>query len=484
MRRPFRLIVGAGIVAALCAAALAADEPRLSIGTNFTGSTYGIDSFVVPPDTDGAVGRRHIVELLNGHYAVYLKKGGTRMQSAALDRFWLDAGAAVRGFVVDPRVLFDPFAKRWYASAFSINFGNGPDDLLFAVSNDADPTHGWAGFTVPFIGPLGITFADFPTLGFDRDGVFVYSNGAVLVVPKGDLMATPPSIARATLVASRDLLTPSGSKAQPIVNLDNAGLPEPVLGSWEEGISFRRWSIVAPITAPVLDATIGFIPVKPYQTLGNSGARQPGTEVRLSTLSLIIVSSVVVRNGVMWGVQGVANEGRAALRWFAIDAATNVVLQEGLLADPVKDLYMGSIAVNACNDVVIGFNASSATEYASAYAVAGATVHHATTFGEPLLLKAGTASYTVTGGAVNARWGDYSATVVDPRRPSTFWTFQQWPSARDVWSIQITELKLHKGKHKRDDVGDDDDDDEALGPRQCGGHGDLEDRASRRQRPH
>jgi hypothetical protein len=150
-----------------------------------------------------------------------------------------------------------------------------------------------------------------------------------------------------------------------------------------------------------------------------------------------------MRNTVAWGVQTVANQGRAALRWFAIDTQTNALLQEGLIADSSRDVFMGSIAVNACNDVVIGFNKSGPSEFVSAYAVAGATVHNVTTFGEPLLLKSGVARYEVTGGAPVARWGDYSATVADPRHPLTFWTFQEWPSAPDVWSTQITELKLH-----------------------------------------
>jgi hypothetical protein len=89
--------------------------------------------------------------------------------------------------------------------------------------------------------------------------------------------------------------------------------------------------------------------------------------------------------------------------------------------------------------------------------VAGATAHNVTSFGEPLLLKSGVAHYTVTGGAILARWGDYSATVVDPKHPLRFWTFQEWPSAPDVWSTQITELKLHKSGRGRD-KGDDDDD--------------------------
>jgi hypothetical protein len=72
-----------------------------------------------------------------------------------------------------------------------------------------------------------------------------------------------------------------------------------------------------------------------------------------------------------------------------------------------------------------------------------------TTFGEPVLLKAGAARYDETGGSPAARWGDYSTTVADPSRPATFWTFQEWPSAQDVWSTQVTELRLHGGTQCR-----------------------------------
>ncbi len=405
MRTHSQLLVGTFIFLALTATAFAGEARPLSIGINFTGSSYGIDSFFIPPDTDGAVGPRHIVELINGHYAVYLKKDGTRVQSTSMDQFLRNAGVIPRsGFPADPRVLFDPFSRRWFASTASINFGNGPDDLLLTVSNGADPTQGWTGFTIPFAGPI-VNFVDAPALGFDRDGVFLFTNGTVVVVPKSDLLA----------------------------------------GTWDEdGTQFRRWEIVGQISAPVLDASDGFIPFTPYAPTGNVGARQPDSAVGIATNSDVLLSSVVLVNSVIWGVEGVSNQSRRALRWFAIDANTNAKLQEGLIADPVRDLYMGSIAANGCNDVVIGFNASSSTEFASAYAVAGTTVKNVTTFGQPLLLKSGVARDELTGGAIDARWGDYSTTVVDPTNPLTFWTFQQWVSAESVWSTQITELKLGK----------------------------------------
>jgi hypothetical protein len=280
-------------------------------------------------------------------------------------------------------------------------------------------------------------------LGINGDGVYLYSNRAVLVVPKNDLLATPPTIARATSLGSLELGTPNGAKAQPVVNLDNTGLPEAILTVWDTRAGlFQRSTINGEITSPVLDTSDGFISVSPYAELGNIGAEQPNSTITINTSSPDFVSSVMVRNGIMWGVNTIVSNGRAAVRWSAIDANTNALLQEGLIADPNQDVYMGSIAVNELNDVVIGFNISSASQFVSSYAVLGTTINGVTTFGAPLLLQTGVARYELTGGAPVARWGDYSATMVDPSNPLTFWTFQEWVSAENVWSTQITQLQL------------------------------------------
>ena len=149
------------------------DASRLTIGLNFTGSTYLVDSGFFPPDTLGAVGESHIVELLNGHYAVYRKSDGLRVQTSSLNQFWIDAGAVPLGSAEDSRVLYDPFSQRWFASSgdFTFNPAN-PDHLLLGVSNSSDPTAGWTGFSIPFSGPLG-TGLDFPTLGVNADGVYL-----------------------------------------------------------------------------------------------------------------------------------------------------------------------------------------------------------------------------------------------------------------------------------------------------------------------
>jgi hypothetical protein len=78
----------------------------------------------------------------------------------------------------------------------------------------------------------------------------------------------------------------------------------------------------------------------------------------------------------------------------------------------------------------------------SSYAFVGETVNGVTTFGPPLLLEAGSASYQFTDTMYGAtRWGDYSATSVDPTDPTRFWTSQMVPSAPQVYFTQITEVR-------------------------------------------
>ena len=65
-----------------------------------------------------------------------------------------------------------------------------------------------------------------------------------------------------------------------------------------------------------------------------------------------------------------------------------------------------------------------------------------TSFGDPVLLKAGVSDYEVTFGAGRNRWGDYSATTLDPDDPRRFWTIQEWVSETDIWSTQITQVSV------------------------------------------
>jgi hypothetical protein len=117
----------------------------VSIGQNFTGSTFRVDSGFIPPDSNGAVGPSHFVELINGRYSVYQKSDGVRVQTSTLNQFWSDASLPpqVNRGAFDPRIVFDHASKRWFASS-----GQRTSNVLLGVSKSSDPTAGWTGFSI------------------------------------------------------------------------------------------------------------------------------------------------------------------------------------------------------------------------------------------------------------------------------------------------------------------------------------------------
>ncbi len=130
--------------------------------------------------------------------------------------------------------------------------------------------------------------------------------------------------------------------------------------------------------------------------------------------------------------------GRSAIRWVEIEEASNAILQEGIISDEELAYYFPSVAINSKGEVVIGCSGSSEDQYCSAFAVLGTTEDGETTFGDVQLLVEGVGPYQV--GSDPSRWGDYSATVVDPDDDNVFWTFQEYASGTNQWSVRITQL--------------------------------------------
>lgn len=418
-------------------------DELVNIGLNFTGSNSNQTDGRVPPDTMGAVGPSSFVELLTERYAVYDKGSGALLKDSTLNQFWTSAGVAPKGDTLDPRVVFDPFSGRYFASSAD-GLNATSNNLLLAVSNSSDPTQGWTGFSIKS-DPTEQRKADFPTLGFNSQGVYVSATmnaqipgsqiSSLLAVPKTDLLAAVPTVANATLFSN----TGTGFATQPAIDLDSQRLSATLLHS-NPGFTdhLLRVDTVGDIRAATLSS--------PAQISFRSGfpfieqVSQPPPGLILDHMNRNgLATNVVIQNNSVWGVQTVQANGQAALHWFQVDLNTNKTLQEGLIQKPGLNFFYGSIAVNKAGDVVIGFSGSGPSQFASAYAVAGITRGGVTGFGDPMLLQQGVASYQSSGGN---RWGDYSATTLDPSDPKSFWTIQEWASGMGTWATQITQIRF------------------------------------------
>ena len=447
------LILPAGVWICLVLSSLPGGASvSFQIGLNFRGATLGIDSDALPPDSNGTVGPTNFVEFINGRFTVFDKVAGTRVQTMTDLDFWVNAGLPLPNNLTpsDPRLIYDPASRRWFASQIDVDPNvQLTNRFLLAVSTTADPTLSWNGFAFR-ADPQGRTFADFPTLGLDANGVYLCGElfddlgndiGPTLVmIPKSDLLAATPTVAGRTYVGA----LPNGAVGQPAITLGAASTSESGLAMGDLGLDFAPHSTLAAFTvAP--GAGAGQATLAASQVLGIPSYSVPINPTQPNGLDNLDdgdarISASVYRVGdVLYAVHGTEVNKRAAIQWFKIDAVTFSLVQTDIISDPTLDLFYPSIAANAAGIVVIAFNGSSQQSFVSSYARVGELVNGSVVFAPAQLLKSGSASY-VTSISGTSRWGDYSATSVDPTDPNRFWTIQMIPNQRTSWATQITEL--------------------------------------------
>ncbi|QNN21039.1 hypothetical protein HED60_01730 [Planctomycetales bacterium ZRK34] len=431
-----------------------------SIGTNFTGSDSDYnDSFFIPPDTMGAVGPNHIGVLINGRWSVYNKNTtpGSLISGMSLNNFWsTKTGVTPSGsFAFDPRIIYDNASGRWFAAA--VDNAGAANNFLVAVSATNDPTGSWSGFKIDS-DTDNVEWADFPMMGVNQDAVVISANmfpvssggtsTSFLVLPKSDLLAGSPTVANRTLIENQNLNN-TGFAPQPVFDYTNSSLPLPILSAYNKPAgSLKTSSITGTAASPTLSTAGGFITV----TGRNSppDIDQPGAKVDIDAGDNRFSGNVIMQqhswrtNPSLWAAHSVEISGRAAIEWYEIDATTNALLQSGTISDPSLAFNYPTIAVNEDGDVVIGYSGGDPSTFISTYVSVGETntTTGVTTFDSPDLTKAGLDDYQRLDSIGRNRWGDYSATVLDPSNDKHFWTFQEFVLADNVWAVQVTEIVI------------------------------------------
>ena len=445
-------------------------------GVNFTGSSYGVNSSALPPDANGAIGPRHFMEFINGTVAVYNKTNGVKVQRKTDIKFWSDSGLIISpdSAVTDARVIYDPQSQRWFATMVDFDATAADptleaNDFLLAVSATSDPTGTWHGFLFQADPDTG-DFADFPTLGVDAQGVYISGDmfsgqtspvgPALVAIPKADLLLATPTITNRIWFGVMDyavrgqVLQPvscfDGSETGALLSVENIGMAS---SFYSNLVTFAVENVTSNTNASLTDAT--WIPVAPYMVPDNSDfgsplltPLQPDGTSQLQANDARFCAKVYAVKGVIYAVHNTEYNGHLAIRWYRINAATHALLEMGTITYQDLDLFFPSIAVNTNGVIVIGCNGSSGSSFVSSYAFVGAVNGGTTTFDGPYLLQSGAVSYhgddeleaSLLDMPAFSRWGDYSATSVDPSDPNIFWTIQIYPSDTDVWSTQITQI--------------------------------------------
>ena len=213
--------------------------------------------------------------------------------------------------------------------------------------------------------------------------------------------------------------------------------------SWSSAWGLLRVSsITGPVGAPVYNAGIGFPSAVPWDFRGPD-APQLGSTDLIDTGDARIGQPCTYRDGSLWCTHHVFLPAGApthsSIQWWKLDPQTSTVVQFGRIDDPSGDTFYAypSIAVNKYDDVLIGYSRFSADQYASANYAFRYGSDPAGTLNDDTVLKAGEASYYKIFSETMNRWGDYSATVVDPVNDRDLWTIQEYAatpiSGSDRW---------------------------------------------------
>jgi hypothetical protein len=133
---------------------------------------------------------------------------------------------------------------------------------------------------------------------------------------------------------------------------------------------------------------------------------------------------------------------RAGIRWYEIgkSGATYSLTQESTYAPADgRHRWMGSIAMDKCGNIALGYSTSSTSESPS--------LRYATRLFTDRRNKLQTEATLVAGGGsqtTSNRWGDYSALTLDPSDECTFWYTGEYytASSGNGWTTRIGKFVL------------------------------------------
>ena len=127
----------------------------------------------LPPDTDGAVGPNHYVQMVNTQLAVFNKKTGAMISGpTAIEALWPSNTECGQRDDGDPIVLYDQLSDRWVISQFTSSAAPNYAECI-AVSTSGDPSGAY--YAYEFDQSTSV-FNDYPKLAVWPDAYYMTSN--------------------------------------------------------------------------------------------------------------------------------------------------------------------------------------------------------------------------------------------------------------------------------------------------------------------
>ncbi len=407
---------------------------------NFDGTTNTTVS--LPADMAGAVGPNHFFQLVNVHFHIFDKSGGSLYGPANTNTIWRGFGGqcevADNG---DGVVLYDVQASRWLLAQFITQ--SAPFGICVAVTTTSDPLGSW--YRYYFQLNNGATqIYDYPKLGIWRDGYYLTANrfdGTLSTFYGTAVVAFNRQQMLNGQAASYQEVDLTGYGTMLPADVDGLSQPPPgtpaliVENSYDQfGNAILRvlkyqvdWN--TPANTTLTGPTTLSIPSLPVPCNGASNCiDQPGTTTKLDAMTGRPMyrlsyrnyydheSMLVILNG---GVSNASSQG--AFQWIEVrnPSTTMTVYQSGVYApDSSISRWMASMAQDRAGNFGAGYSVSNSSTVYPGLRVAGRlatdTLNQLPQGETTLVDGAGSQTY-------NGRWGDYQMMSIDPSDDCTFW---------------------------------------------------------------
>ncbi len=403
-----------------------------------------------PPDTHGAVGPSRLMTTLNTEVAVH-DRSGKQLYKASLGTFW-KGHYKHRPF--DPRIHYDPFAKRWITVACA-DSRSANSAMLVAVSQTSDPLGKWNRYKLD-ADPANKHWVDYPNVGFNKRWIVVQANmfpnsgsaqpySRIWVMDKADLMAG--GAGKHTVLTTTTL----GYTQSPAITHSATLDPMYLLNVWNSSKGcVRLFTITGSLGQEKLTAGTQYCAASGWAASPKGRADlapQKGTSKKVQ-VNDARMHRVVWRNGYLWAAHMIilGSPTRTAIQWWKIDP-TKAGAQVGRIDDATGKVFRAfpSIAVNKHEDLLIGYARFSAAEHPGAAYRFRHGSDSGMTLQPEVVFRPGRATYYKSGSGRN-RWGDYSAAVVDPADDINLWTIQEYADTTNRWATWWAGLELRPVK--------------------------------------
>ena len=415
--------------------------------TSFEGIGQGFHGFSVlyaPPDTNGDVGPRNYVQIVNVDFAIFNKSGGLLYGPAPTNTVFAGFGGGCEtNNDGDATVKYDRAADRWIISQFSVS--TKPYLQCVAVSTGTEPTGSYYRYAFSYG-----NFPDYPKLGVWPDGYYetfnMFRNGVTFVGSEvcaynRSAMLTGGAATQQCFTASSASLLPSdvdGPTAPP------TGSPNFVMNFTTNALRLWRFHVdwVTPANSVFSGPTS--IPVAAFSVPCSGGGAcipQPGTTQKLDSLADRLMyrlayrnfgdhESLVVNHSVVAG-------SAVGVRWYEIrnPNGSPIVAQQGTWAPNDGNYrWMGSVAQDGSGDLAVGYSTSGTSTYPSIAYAGQTSADPVNTLGQgETILISGSGSQTSKSTSLD-RWGDYSSMSIDPTDDCTFWYTTEYLTSNGVWN--------------------------------------------------